>query len=54
MEAVVAAFTDHLAGCLRLNIDVPSLQRGRGLWKLNNTIPTENQFKETIGTQWEQ
>ena len=54
MEAVVAAFTVHLAVGLRLNIDVPILRRGRGLWKLNNTILTENQCKETIQKQWEQ
>jgi hypothetical protein len=54
MEAVVAAFTDHLAVCLRLNIDVPILRRGRGLGKLNNTILTENQCKEAMRTQWEQ
>jgi len=54
MKAVVVAFTGHLAVCLRLNIDVPTLRRGRGIWKLNNTILTENQCKEAIRTHWEQ
>ena len=54
MEAVVVAFTEHPAVCLRLKIYVPVLRRGRGLRKLNNTILTENQCKEAIRTQWEQ
>ena len=42
MEAAVAAFTEHLAVCLRLNIDVPILRRGQGLWKIIPFSPRTN------------
>jgi endonuclease/exonuclease/phosphatase family metal-dependent hydrolase len=30
LETVAAAFTDHLAVCLRITIDVPIMRLGRG------------------------
>ena len=35
VETVMAAFTDHLAVCLRIALDAPLLRRGRGRWKMN-------------------
>jgi hypothetical protein len=35
VKPVFTAFTDHLAECQRVNLEVPLLQRGWGLWKRN-------------------
>ena len=38
VETVVAAFTDHLAVCLLVNLEAPLLQRGQDLWKMNRKV----------------
>ena len=42
VDAIAAPFTDHLAVCLRLSIDLPIMRRGRGLWKMDSAVITEN------------
>ena len=34
VDIAAAAFTDHLAVCLRLSSELPILRTGRGLWKM--------------------
>ena len=38
VETVFASFTDQLAVCLRIKLEVPLLQGGRGLWKMNTKL----------------
>ena len=45
VETVFAAFTDHLAVCLRIKLKAPRLQRGRGLWNTNTKLLGETTFK---------
>lgn len=40
-----AAFTDHLAVCLRIKLEVPLLQRGRGLWNMNTKLLGETTYR---------
>ena len=54
MEATVAPFTDHLAVCLRISIDLPIMRRGRGLWNMDSAVITENAFTEKLRTLWGQ
>jgi len=42
VEATVAPFTDHLAVCLRISIDLLIMRRGRRLWKVDSAVITEN------------
>jgi len=41
VEVVPVAFTDHLAVCLRLSVELPILRTGRGMWKMDNDVLTE-------------
>jgi hypothetical protein len=34
VETVFAAFTERLAVCVRIELEVPLLQRGQGLWEM--------------------
>jgi len=52
-EAVVAAFTDHMAIILRLAIDIPCVTRGKGYWHMNVTYLNEPHFKHKIQETWE-
>ena len=54
MEAILAPFTDHLAICLRISIDLPIMRRGRGLWKMDSAVITENACTEKLRTLWGQ
>jgi len=54
VEAIVAPFTDHLAVCLRISIDLPCMRRGRGLWKMDSFVITENACTEKLRTLWGQ
>jgi len=38
IETIGAAFTDHLAVCLHLMVDVPILRTERGYWKPDGTL----------------
>jgi hypothetical protein len=44
-ETVFAVFTNHLAVCLRLCLEIPLLQRGRGLWKMNKLLFDETTIR---------
>jgi len=50
VEATVAPFTHHLAVCLRISIDQPIMRRGRGLWKMDSAVITENACTEKLRT----
>jgi hypothetical protein len=52
VETVAAVFTDHLAVVLRLSVDVPILRRGKGFWKMNTSILSEEAFKERLRQKW--
>jgi len=54
VEAIVAPFTDHLAVYLRISIDLPIMRRGRGLWKMESAVITENACTEKLRTLWGQ
>jgi len=54
VEAIVAPFTDHLAVCLRISIDLPFTRRGRGLWKMDSAVITENARTDKLRTLWGQ
>ena len=54
VEAIVAPFTDHLAVCLRISIDLPIMRRGRGLWKMDSAGIAENACTEKLRTLWVQ
>jgi len=48
VETVAAAFTDHLSGAMRLSVDVPIVRRGKGYWKMNTSVLSEEAFKERL------
>ena len=52
VNTVAAAFTDHLTVVLRLSIDVPIVRRGKGFWKMNTSILSEEAFKEELRQKW--
>jgi len=52
-EAVVAAFTDHMAIILRLAIDIPCVIRGKGYWHMNVTFLNDPHFQHKIQETWE-
>jgi len=54
VEAIVAPFTDHLAVCLRISIDLPIMRMGRVLWKIDSAVITENACTEKLRTLWGQ
>jgi len=45
VENVPTAFTDHLSVVMRLSVDVPIVRRGKGVWKMNTSILSEEAFK---------
>ena len=48
VETVAAAFTDHLSVVMRFSVDVPIMRRGKGFWKMNTSILSEEAFKESL------
>jgi len=54
VEAIIAPYTDHLAVCLRISIVIPIMRRGRGLWKMDSAVITENASMEKLRTLWGQ
>jgi len=53
VEVVAAAFTDHLALCLRLSAEFLILRTGCGMWKMDNDILTEITGINKMLTLWE-
>ena len=54
VEAIVAPFTDHIAVCVQMSIDLPIMRRGRGLWKMDSNVIAENACTEKLRTLREQ
>jgi hypothetical protein len=52
IETVVAAFTDHLAVILRIELEVDSIRRGKGYWKMNAALMQDVPFRAQIRQQW--
>ena len=52
VETVAAAFTDHLSVVMRFSVDVPIMRRGKGFWKMNTSILSEEAFKESLLQKW--
>ena len=44
----VAAFTDHLAVVLRIELEVTTAWRGRSYWKMNTTLLREENFQSHL------
>jgi len=53
VETVAAASTDHLSVVIRFSVDVPIVRRGKGFWKMNISILSEEAFKERLRQKWE-
>jgi len=45
VETVAAAFTDHLSVVMRISVDVLIVRRGKGFWKINTSILSEEDLK---------
>lgn len=53
VETIVAPFSDHRALCLRIvAIDLPNMRMGRGLWKIDSAVITENPCTHKLITLW--
>jgi hypothetical protein len=53
IETLPAAFTDHHAIILRMEINNPTMPRGRGFWKMNTTLLRETNFQQILKGKWE-
>jgi hypothetical protein len=54
VESIVAPFTDHLAVCVRMSIDLPIMRSGLGLWKIDSNVIAEKACTEMFRTLPEQ
>ena len=54
METLSAAFTDHLAVCLRLSVVEPVMRRGPGYWKMDARILEDKTVIEQFKILWDQ
>jgi exonuclease III len=52
IETMAAAFTDHFAVVLRLELDGPCTQRGPGVGKMNVSLFKDACFLDTVPTMW--
>jgi hypothetical protein len=52
-EAVVTAFTDHLAIIVRMSIDIPCVVRGKGYWRMNVSYLDDPHFQQRLQEKWE-
>jgi hypothetical protein len=50
---VVAAFTDHHAVTLKLDVDVSYSRRGKGIWKLNIDLINDPVCTAHLTHEWE-
>jgi hypothetical protein len=48
MENLAAAFTNHLAVCLRLSVVEPIMRRGPGYWKMDARILEDKQLSNRL------
>jgi hypothetical protein len=51
-EIMAAAFTDHNAAAVKLRLDGPVIQRGRGRWKMNTTILQKDGKTDPFKQKW--
>ena len=51
-EAIMTAFTDHLAVVLRIALNVTTVRPGRYYWKMNAALLRETPFLETLRQRW--
>ena len=54
METLAAAFTDHLAMCLRMTVEEPIVRRCPGYWKMDVRILEDKTSTEQFKTLWDQ
>ena len=54
METLAAAFTDHLAVCLRMAVVAPIMRRGPGYWKMDARLLEEKTITEQFNILWDQ
>jgi hypothetical protein len=52
IETAVVAFMDHLTVILRISLDVTTVQRGRGYWKMDAALLSEAGLQETLQQRW--
>jgi hypothetical protein len=52
VDTIAAAFTDHFAVCLWVEVDVPQVRRGRGLWKLNRQLLDDSNIGRHFQQEW--
>ena len=52
VETVVTASTYHLAVCLRIKLEAPLLQGGRGLWKMNTELLEDTTIRSRFQHEW--
>ena len=51
METRFAAFTDHLAVVLRITLQVTTMRRGRGFWRMNMALLRDKGFQGQLRQQ---
>jgi hypothetical protein len=54
METLAAAFTDHLAVCLRFSVVESIMRRGPGSWKMDARILEDKTVVEQFKILWDQ
>jgi hypothetical protein len=52
IEIIPAAFTDHHAVALRLQMPETSVHRGPGRWKMDSLLMNDEHIRRRIGTEW--
>ena len=52
IETFAAAFTDHMAVLVRINLMIPVIHRGRGRWYMNTTPLDDPHFRDEIKMEW--
>jgi hypothetical protein len=52
VQTIATAFTDHLSVVLHLGTDTPMDTRGKGYWKMNNSILSDPTFHSTLNNRW--
>jgi len=51
---VAAAFTDHLAVLLRIDMDAPYIHIGKGVWRMKTSYLNVQPFRDKIKGSWEE
>lgn len=52
VKAIMTSFTDYLTVCLHISTALLIMRMGRGLWKIDSTVITENACMEKLRTLW--